>query len=310
MTVRALAPGKVNLCLFLGPARGEDGRHALVTLFESVSLADELTLSPLSHRGGPDEVVCRGVPGPNLVEDALAALRSSGWDAPAVRVEITKRIPVAAGMGGGSADAAAMLRLASAVAPGRPEEIAELAAALGADVPSQLAPGLVLGTGAGEVVEPCPPLHPHALLLVPLPYALSTPAVYREADRLGLPRPKPDLDAALARLHGALRPGGRLPQDLLVNQLEPAAISLCPEVAGALEAARETGADDALVCGSGPTVAGVFWGEDGRARAETAAAALSGSFPGAVAAEPVQPEFGAPALQPSPRSGTISGGSP
>src|ERR1700680_4715174 len=93
LKLAALAPGKVNLCLFLGPLR-EDGRHELVTLLESVSLADELTLeSDAEH----DCVVCPGVEGPNLVADALAGLRARGWDAPPVRIEIVKRIPVAAG---------------------------------------------------------------------------------------------------------------------------------------------------------------------------------------------------------------------
>ena len=103
------APAKVNLCLFLGPTRA-DGRHELVTLFESVSLADELEIG----RRGAGRGGVPGVAGPNLVSDALWALREAGWDAPPVRVEITKRIPVAAGLGGGSADAAAVLRLAPA----------------------------------------------------------------------------------------------------------------------------------------------------------------------------------------------------
>ena len=84
---------------------------------------------------------------------ALAGLRARGWDAPPVQVTIDKRIPVAAGMGGGSADAAAVLRMAPRVAPVVTGRCAELAAELGADVPSQLAPGLVLGTGAGDEVE-------------------------------------------------------------------------------------------------------------------------------------------------------------
>src|SRR5437660_5091326 len=100
---RELAPGKVNLCLFLGGPR-PDGRHELVTLFESVTVFDELELEVLSQ-AAEDEVVCRGVEAPNLVAAALRELRARGWSAPAVRIEITKRIPVAAGMGGGSADA-------------------------------------------------------------------------------------------------------------------------------------------------------------------------------------------------------------
>ncbi len=140
MKLTARAPGKVNLCLFLGPTRA-DGRHELVTVLESVSLADELELRVLEDDHGPDQVTCEGVEGPNLAEKALSGLRARGWEAPPVQLTIAKRIPVAAGMGGGSADAAATLRLAVEVAPGRPEEVAALAAELGSDVPSQLAAG-------------------------------------------------------------------------------------------------------------------------------------------------------------------------
>jgi 4-diphosphocytidyl-2-C-methyl-D-erythritol kinase len=282
----ALAPAKVNLCLFLGSLR-EDGRHELVTLFESVSLADELTLETDVER---DEVVCPGIPEPNLVTRTLEALRARGWDAPPVLIEILKRIPAAAGMGGGSADAAATLRLAAELAPGRPEEIALLASSLGADVPSQLVPGLVVGTGAGDLVEPYEPLAPHAFVVVPQDVALSTADVYREADRLGLPRVSDELSRRYSGLLGALRPGALLPDELVINDLEPAALSLCPAIGDALEAVLAAGADRALVCGSGPTVAGLYWGSDAPARADTAAESLAG----AVAAVPVGAEVGFP----------------
>ena len=258
--MRELAPGKVNLSLFLGPVR-DDGRHELVTLIESVSLADELEVSVVPG-GASDEVTCEGVEGDNLVASALGALRARGWDGPPLRVEIRKRIPVAAGMGGGSADAAAILRVAKQLAP-IPGDPAELAAELGADVPSQLAPGLWIGTGAGDRVEGRPPLAPHAFVIVPQPHALSTRDVYVEADRLGLPRRS--LAGVRERL---LKAGAALPAELLVNDLEPAAVSLCPEVGGQLEALRAADVDHAMVCGSGPTVAGLCWGEDAAARAE------------------------------------------
>jgi 4-diphosphocytidyl-2-C-methyl-D-erythritol kinase len=278
----ALAPGKVNLCLFLGPVR-DDGRHELVTVFESVSLADELTLET---EADADAVSCPGVVEPNLVTQALEALRARGWDAPPVSIEIVKRIPVAGGMGGGSADAAAALRLAAELAPGRPEEIAILASSLGADVPSQLVPGVVLGTGAGELVEPYAPLAPHAVVIVPQPVALATAEVYREADRLGLPRVAGELSDLYAELLDALRPGARLPDALLVNDLEPAARSLCPQIDAAIDALTATGADRNIVCGSGPTVAGLYWGSDAAARADDAARSVAG----AVAAVPVDLE--------------------
>jgi 4-diphosphocytidyl-2-C-methyl-D-erythritol kinase len=274
--MREAAPGKVNLCLFLGPTRASDGRHELVTVYESVSLADELTLTVL-EAGARDEVVCAGVSGPNLVGDALAALRAVGWDAPPVRVEIDKRIPVAAGMGGGSADAAAALRVAGRMAPLPASTLLEIATGLGADVPAQLTPGLSLGTGAGEVVEALGPLEPHAFAIVPLPHALSTAAVYAEADRLGLGR-RPE---ELAGLRAVWR------EHIGVNDLQPASLSLCPSIADALEALDVAGADHALVCGSGPTCAGLWWGSDGTERAQEAVSTLVPRFPQATAVLPV-----------------------
>jgi 4-diphosphocytidyl-2-C-methyl-D-erythritol kinase len=289
--VVARAPGKVNLCLFLGPVR-DDGRHEVATLIESVSLADELEL--VIAAGGSDEVVSPGVSGPNIVSQALAGLRARGWDAPPVRVTIEKRIPVAAGMGGGSADAAAVLRMASMVAGAALPQtaLAELAAELGSDVPSAVAPGLSLGTGAGEVIERRPPLVPHAFVIVPQPYFLSTADVYREADRLGLPRVLADFSLAAEALCSSR--DGRLAPELIVNDLAPAAVALCPPVGDALRTVGETGADVALVCGSGPTVAGLFWGEDGPERAGSAAAELVRHYPRAISATPVGQEFGIP----------------
>jgi 4-diphosphocytidyl-2-C-methyl-D-erythritol kinase len=286
--MKVLAPGKVNLCLFLGPVR-PDGRHELVTLLESVSLADELSV----EFGAVDQVVCADVPGPNLVDRAIGGLRELGWAAPPVQVTIVKRVPVAAGMGGGSADAAAMLRVAPKLAPVSADGVARLAASLGADVPSQLTPGVALGTGAGEVVERVDALAPHAFVILPSPHSLSTADVYAEADRLGLGRDAGGLSVRLAELRSVLSiPGSRLSE---VNDLEPAAVSLCPSIAAALEGVRAAGADHALVCGSGPTVAGVFWGADAGSRAAVVADELSGSWPGAVATVPVDASFGAPA---------------
>jgi 4-diphosphocytidyl-2-C-methyl-D-erythritol kinase len=286
----ARAPGKVNLSLFVGPLR-EDGRHEVATLLESVSVADELSLEV---GVGADEVVCRDVSGPNIVSRALVGLRERGWEAPAVRVTIRKRVPVAGGMGGGSADAAAFLRLAASVAPVRAGAVAELAAELGADVPSQLEPGLAVGTGAGEVVQRRAPLAAHAYVIVPLPHLLSAADVYREADRLGSPRDVGSLADAADELASAVRPGVVLPRSLVINDLAPAAISLCPVIEGALGAVHEAGADRALVSGSGPTVAGLFWGEDARQRAGAAAFEVTRRYPGACSAVPVGEEFGIP----------------
>ena len=289
--LRALAPGKVNLCLFLGGLR-DDGRHELVTVFESVSLADELVMGPTA--GPDDEVICAGVPEPNLVTRALDGLRARGWSAPPVRVTVEKRVPVAAGMGGGSADAGATLRLAARLQAVPQSVLSELAVGLGADVPSQLSPGLALGTGAGEIVQPLRPLGPHAFLILPPRVALATAEVYREADRLGLSRPAEDLRSRRQNLVAALACAGELAADLLINDLARAACSLCPQIDAALEAARQAGAGRAIVCGSGPTVAGVYWGADALHRATAAADALGDRFPGAAAAVPVDSAAAAP----------------
>ena len=151
--MRAAAPGKVNLCLFIGRAR-QDGYHPLVSLVQPVSIADELELEPAD--GDADEVVCPGVDGENLAARAIARFRAeTGWDGPPVRLTITKRVPVAAGMGGGSADAAAALRLVAAVAEHDRSDgaLQRIAVGLGADVPSQLEPERCLMTGIGEGVR-------------------------------------------------------------------------------------------------------------------------------------------------------------
>jgi 4-diphosphocytidyl-2-C-methyl-D-erythritol kinase len=270
MRLSALAPGKVNLYLFLDGMR-DDGRHEVVTLIESVSLADEVTMSESEQ----DEVLCLGVEEPNIVSHALEGLRAQGWSGPPVRIEIAKRVPIAGGMGGGSADAAAVLRLAQQLAA--VPDLDRLAAQLGADVPSQLEPGLVLGTGAGDVVSRREPLGDHAFVIVPSDHQLATADVYAEADRLGLSRSASDL-ARMAE------------EPPFVNDLEPAAISLCPSIADALEAVRGTGAEQAMVSGSGPTVFGAFWGPDCCERAEAAVRQL----PGAKSAVPVGARFGHP----------------
>jgi 4-diphosphocytidyl-2-C-methyl-D-erythritol kinase len=248
--MRIEAPAKLNLCLYLGPRR-EDGLHSLCSLFEPLALADSLEVSHAER----DEVRCPGVEEENLAARALAALRERGWSHPPLRVEIEKRIPVAAGLGGGSADAAAVLRLAAGEVAG-PEQIA---AELGADVPSQLVPALSLVRGAGELVERLPAPAPHAVVLLPGGGGLATAEVFAEADRLGLGREAAELDELADRLRAAAG-AGRSPLSyapLLANDLEPAARSLRPEIGDALDDLREAGAPAALLTGSGPTAFGL-----------------------------------------------------
>lgn len=245
------APAKLNLCLYLGRAR-DDGLHELCSLFEPLALADLITVTPAER----DEVICPGVEGENLAAKALAALRERGWEREPLRVEIEKRVPVAAGLGGGSGDAAAILRLAA----GEVADLPELAETLGADVPSQLRPALALVRGAGEHVFPLPDPVEHAAVLLPGGGGLSTAAVFAEADRLGLGRAPEELDDLAERLR-RVAGAGASPLDypeLLVNDLEPAARSLRPDIGEALDELRGAGAPVTILSGSGPTAVGLF----------------------------------------------------
>src|SRR4051794_29974553 len=265
--VRETAPAKVNLVLHVGPRRA-DGLHELCSLFASLELADDVTVEVAPS----DEVICAGVSGPNLAGVAIEALRATVPGLPPLRATIEKRIPVAAGLGGGSADAAAVLRAANAIAGG-PLDTAALRAiglTLGADVPSQIEPRHALVTGAGEGVEPVG-LPDMALLLVPVSEGLSTAAVYREAD--ALPSTRARLDPA------ALRAAAGAPLAALArameNDLEAAALSLRPELSRTLTALEEAGALTARISGSGPTAFGVFAAP---AEAETAAYEIPGAL--------------------------------
>jgi 4-diphosphocytidyl-2-C-methyl-D-erythritol kinase len=192
-------------------------------------------------------------------------------------------VPVAAGLGGGSADAAAVLRLAM----GEVDGLRSIAAGIGADVPSQLQPRPCLVAGAGEVIEPAPPPAEHAVVLIPQAEGLATAAVYAEADRLGSLRGEAELEAIRRQLRDAVDTGGS-PLDYrehLVNDLQAAAISLRPEIEEALRALEEAGAAHAMVTGSGPTAFGLFPSADAAA---AAAAELRDSFPDVIATEPLQ----------------------
>ena len=272
------APAKLNLCLYVGPRR-DDGLHEIRSLFEPLELADELRI----REAEKDEVIIEGIEGPDLTETALGALREHGWDGPPLRIEVRKTVPVAAGLGGGSADAAAVLRLAM----GEVEGLRSIAAGIGADVPSQLQPRPCLVAGAGEVIEPAPPPAEHAVVLIP-PQAdgLATAEVYAEADRLGSPRGEAELEAIRRQLRDAVDTGGS-PLDYrehLVNDLQAAAISLRPEIEEALGALEEAGAAHAMVTGSGPTAFGLYPTAD---QAAAGADQLRASFPHVIATGPL-----------------------
>lgn len=246
------APGKINVCLYVGGTRETDGRHAVVTVMQAVDLCDTVTVADAPQ----DALHCPGVEGDNLATAALVAFRARVGLADPVAITVVKRIPVAAGMAGGSADAGAVLRLLDAhFATGLGDDVLrDLAAGLGADVPAQVRPGRWLGTGAGEVVTGCPEAEPYGVVVLPHPEPLSTPEVFRAFDGLGPGRSTAEL-ARLADSVGAR--AGDLPDDLVVNDLEAAAVSRCPAIGDSLQRMRSAGAELTLVSGSGPTVLGL-----------------------------------------------------
>jgi 4-diphosphocytidyl-2-C-methyl-D-erythritol kinase len=195
-------------------------------------------------------------------------------------------------MAGGSADAAAALRLVAAHAGiGDDALLEEIAAGLGADVPSQVRGGRVLATGAGERLEPAAPGAPYGVLVVPVDAALSTAAVYAQADTARL-RTAAELAEERERLRA---------QDVLAeavrNDLQAPARALCPAIDGALADAAAAGPDEILIAGSGPTVLGLYVGADGPERARAAAVELAARRPAPAAAEPVPPGWGRVAVE-------------
>jgi 4-diphosphocytidyl-2-C-methyl-D-erythritol kinase len=264
--IRDRAPAKVNLILQVGRPR-DDGLHDICSIFASLRLADELTF--VASPTGADEVVCPGVEGPNLVDAALRLFRERvDPGLPPLTVTIEKKIPVAAGLGGGSADAAAALRAANELS-GRPLDATGLRALgmeLGADVPSQIEPRHALVTGAGEHVERLR-LPAMGLLLVPSEDGLSTADVYREADRIESTREQLDPAALRGLANGSLAALAAAVE----NDLQAAAVSLRPAAAEPVQELREAGALAAALSGSGPTAFGIF---SGPAMAERAAAAV------------------------------------
>ena len=264
-----LAYAKLNLVLHVGRPR-DDGMHPICSLMASIDLADELTATPLDS--GSDTVICPGVQGENLAVRALAGFRSrAGADLPPLELRIHKRIPVAAGLGGGSADAAAALRIANGLAGGPlgEQDLMRLAAELGSDVPSQLDPRHALVQGVGEQVEPLE-LPPLTAVLVPDLEGVRTAAVYAELDRIGGARGQLDPEPLRTLASG----GPAEVAAALENDLEAAALSLRPGLATTLERLRSAGALGAAVSGSGPTCFGLF--EDPSA-AESAAASIPGA---------------------------------
>ncbi|MEW2163955.1 4-(cytidine 5'-diphospho)-2-C-methyl-D-erythritol kinase [Streptomyces sp. NPDC007084] len=276
VTVRV--PAKVNVQLAVGAAR-PDGFHDLANVFLAVGLHDEVTATPADEL----RVTCAGpdagqVPldRTNLAARAAIELARRHGVEPAVHLHIAKDIPVAGGMAGGSADGAGALLACDTLwgTNTSREELLDICAELGSDVPFSLVGGAALGTGRGEYLRPLEVGGTFHWVFAMAERGLSTPAVFREFDRLheGVPVPEP---VASQDLLDALAKGdaGALARTVS-NDLQPAALSLFPALADTLVAGRSAGALAALVSGSGPTTA--FLAPDAVA-ARTVAEALSAS---------------------------------
>lgn len=259
MTVRV--PAKINLHLAVG-CRRDDGYHDLVNVFHAVSLFDQVTArtAPVVSvvAAGP-EAAAMPDGDDNLAVRAAYALADRVGLEPAAELRIHKAIPAAGGMAGGSADAAAALVACNELweaGLGR-EELLDLAAGLGSDVPFALAGGTAVGLGRGDQLTPALVRGSFHWVLAFARERLSAAAVYAECDRLREVRGEPVAPLRVPeRLMAAL--GGSDPEALgaaLTNDLQPAALSLCPQLRRTLAAGREYGALGALVSGSGPTCA-------------------------------------------------------
>ena len=258
--VRASAPAKINLHLGVGPVR-DDGYHPLATVYQAVGLLDEVTVAPATEWtvtvAGDERLALSDVPadGTNIAVRAARLLAEhAGLDEP-VSVRIDKGIPVAGGMAGGSADAAAALVACDALwqlATPR-EELMLLAAELGSDVPFALVGGTAVGTGRGEVVVPAMVRGDYWWVVTGASQGLSTPQVYGEfdviAEDLGVADPEiPDELMEALRAHDLEKLALSLH-----NDLEPAAIRLRPELSEVLATGIDETALGALVSGSGPS---------------------------------------------------------
>ncbi|MGZ4649165.1 MAG: 4-(cytidine 5'-diphospho)-2-C-methyl-D-erythritol kinase [Kineosporiaceae bacterium] len=263
-SVTARAPAKINLMLEVGPAL-PDGYHNLATVFHAVSVFDEVTASIHEPEAGEDDITVT-VEGPgaqnvpqddtNLAVRAAVLLSDYADGREPVRLHIRKGIPVAGGMAGGSADAAAALLACDALwqtGVGR-RRLFEIAAELGSDVPFALLGGTALGSGRGDRLTPALARGDYHWVIALAGRGLSTSDVYKELDRLrsGRVLPEPRVPDSMMQ---ALRRGD--PESvgaLLSNDLQPATLSLLPDLERTLAVGTEYGALGGVVSGSGPTV--------------------------------------------------------
>ncbi len=286
VTVRV--PAKVNLQLSVGP-READGYHNLVSVFQAVSLFDDVTLTK-SHEGSGVTISVTGEQTHGVPEDssnlavkaALLIAEKFDFDVD-VHIEVKKSIPVAGGMAGGSADAAATLVAMDALykLEATREELLELGSQLGSDVPFMIAGGTAVGTGRGDQLTAALSRGTYHWVFALSSVGLSTPAVYAECDRM-----RAELEVAAPKvsdlLMQALLSGDPAQVGAaLSNDLQNPACSLRPALSLVLEVGRDYGALGAIVSGSGPTVA--FLVADEEAGLDLAVALTASGVVGSVA---------------------------
>ena len=261
-TVTVRVPAKVNLQLSVGP-RESDGYHQLVTVFQAISIFDDVTIKIGEQGTGVKLTVSgdqiHGVPtdSSNLVVKAVELIADKFEIDIDVSIDIKKSIPVAGGMAGGSADAAATIVAIDELysLDMTREEMHVIASQLGSDVPFLLSGGTAIGQGRGDQLTAALSRGTYHWVLALSSVGLSTPAVYGECDRLrqGLDISEPQISDVLMQALLSADPShvGKL----LVNDLQPAACSLRPALRLILDVGQEYGALGAIVSGSGPTVA-------------------------------------------------------
>jgi 4-diphosphocytidyl-2-C-methyl-D-erythritol kinase len=259
-TVVVSAPAKINLCLGVGPVR-PDGFHPLATVYQAIGIFDQVTVREADEvrvqlRADPrldvDDVPTDDR---NIAARAARLLASHHGLHRGAAIAIDKSIPVAGGMAGGSADgAAALLACDHLWGLGTPkQQLLEIAAELGSDVPFALVGGTAIGSGRGEVITPLMTRGEYWWVVLEAPVGVSTPAVYREFDVLHQHDLVADPEIPDELMHALRSHDVKALGASLSNDLQPAALRLRPELADALEVGRLESAHGAVLSGSGPS---------------------------------------------------------
>ena len=270
MSVTASAPGKINLFFTVG-ALQPDGFHEVVSIYQALNLREIVTVRAAEEFSLTVSGITEGVP----TDETNLAIRAAKFvSSSPVAIHIEKTVPVAGGMGGGSADAAAAVVAVSQMAGAQVSPARTVT--LGSDVPFAILGGTALGTGRGELLTPLETSGELHWVLVPAGVGLSTPEVYRTLDQL---RPEP-IERDPMPLIAALRKG--VPSDiapLLHNDLQQAALHLRPELQESIDALESAGALRAMVSGSGPTILALVDSADEALRIAAACGGIATSGP-------------------------------